>query len=110
MRALIERSRDTTAAYTVCKVFSDQPDAAGLASARELGVPTQSLPASESADRAAYDRALAAAINECSPSLIVLAGFMRILSGQFVTDFAGRILNIHPSGMHRRNCFLSPPG
>jgi phosphoribosylglycinamide formyltransferase 1 len=47
--------------------------------------------------RAAYDAALAAAVNECSPSLVVLAGFMRILSPQFVADFAGRMLNIHPS-------------
>ncbi len=55
------------------------------------------IAAARTADRAAYDRTLAAAIHECSPSLIVLAGFMRILSAQFVTDFAGRILNIHPS-------------
>jgi phosphoribosylglycinamide formyltransferase-1 len=50
-----------------------------------------------SADRTAYDRELAAAIADGSPSLIVLAGFMRILSAPFVMTFAGRILNIHPS-------------
>jgi len=107
MRALIERSRDPGAPYRVCKVFSDQPDAAGLELARNLGVPAQALPAqafpaqalaaAKTADRDAYDRTLAAAISDCEPSLIVLAGFMRILSAQFVTDFAGRILNIHPS-------------
>jgi phosphoribosylglycinamide formyltransferase-1 len=107
MRALIERSRDAGAPYTVCKVFSDQPDAAGLELARDLGVPAQAFPAqalpaqalaaAKTADRDAYDRALAAAISDCEPSLIVLAGFMRILSAPFVTDFAGRILNIHPS-------------
>ena len=97
MRAIIEHSRAAAAAYTVCKVFSDRPDAPGLGLARELGVATQALARPKSADRIAYDRDLAAAISGCSPSLIVLAGFMRILSAQFVAQFAGRILNIHPS-------------
>jgi phosphoribosylglycinamide formyltransferase-1 len=97
MRALIEQGRDGTAAYTVSKVFSDQADAAGLALARDLGVPAQALAVAKTADRAAYDGALAAEIDNCSPSLIVLAGFMRILSARFVNQFAGRILNIHPS-------------
>jgi phosphoribosylglycinamide formyltransferase 1 len=97
MRALIEQSREAGAPYAVSKVISDKPDAAGLRVARDLGVPAQSLPAGKAADRAAYDAALAAAISECAPALVVLAGFMRILSGQFVAEFAGRILNIHPS-------------
>jgi phosphoribosylglycinamide formyltransferase 1 len=97
MRALIEHSRNLGAAYTVAQVFSDQPDAAGLALARGLGVPARALSGANAADRAAYDDVLAAAIGDCSPSLIVLAGFMRILSAQFVARFAGRILNIHPS-------------
>ena len=97
MRALIESSRIVGARYTVSKVFSDKPDAAGLEVARGLGVAGQALDGAKTADRAAYDRSLAAAIEGCSPSLIVLAGFMRILSAQFVTEFAGRILNIHPS-------------
>ena len=97
MRSLIEHSRDPGAPYTVCRVFSDKSDAAGLELARGLGVPAQALPAAKTTDRAAYDRALAAAIQVYSPSLIVLAGFMRILSPRFVRDFAGKILNIHPS-------------
>jgi phosphoribosylglycinamide formyltransferase 1 len=121
MRALIERSREVGAPYTVSKVFSDKADAAGLEVARGLGVPAQALSPAGSANRAdqtayadaltradlparadlpmraAYDAALAAAVNECSPSLVVLAGFMRVLSPQFVADFAGRMLNIHPS-------------
>jgi phosphoribosylglycinamide formyltransferase-1 len=97
MRSLIEQSREPGASYMVCRVFSDKPDAAGLALARDLGVPAQALPGAETTDRTAYDRALAAAIQIYSPSLIVLAGFMRILSAQFVRDFAGKILNIHPS-------------
>ncbi len=97
MRALIEHSRAGGADYAVARVLSDRADAAGLGLARDFGVPTQVLSPGRSADRAAYDRELAAAIDECSPSLIVLAGFMRILSAPFVTHFAGRILNIHPS-------------
>ncbi len=97
MRALIERSRDAGSAYSVVRVFSDQPDAGGLELARGLGVPAQALSGAKAADRAAYDEVLAAAIGDCSPSLIVLAGFMRILSAPFVARFAGKILNIHPS-------------
>jgi phosphoribosylglycinamide formyltransferase-1 len=97
MRSLIEQSQDPGSPYTVCRVFSDKPDAPGLELARNLGVPALAMPAAATTERAAYDRALAAAIQIYSPSLIVLAGFMRILSAQFVTHFAGRILNIHPS-------------
>jgi phosphoribosylglycinamide formyltransferase 1 len=97
MRSLIEQSQDPGSPYTVCRVFSDKPDAPGLELARNLGVPALAMPAAATTERAAYDRALAAAIQIYSPSLIVLAGFMRILSVQFVRDFAGKILNIHPS-------------
>jgi phosphoribosylglycinamide formyltransferase-1 len=97
MRALIEQSRAAGAAYHAACVVSDQPAAAGLKIARDLGVPAQAISAQDYADRAGFERALAAAINECSPVLIVLAGFMRILSAQFVEAFSGRILNIHPS-------------
>jgi phosphoribosylglycinamide formyltransferase-1 len=97
MRALIEQSRTPGAPYTVCTVFSDRGDAAGLEAARVLGVPAQALTADKDADRAAYDRRLADAIRDCSPTLIVLAGYMRILSAPFVAEFAGKILNIHPS-------------
>jgi phosphoribosylglycinamide formyltransferase-1 len=97
MRALIERSGDADAGYSVSKVLSDKSEAAGLRTAQELGVAAQALPASKAEDRAGYDRRLAAEIEQHPPSLIVLAGFMRILSAQFVNRFAGRILNIHPS-------------
>ena len=97
MRALIEQSRGTAAPYAVARVFSDQADAAGLDVARSLGIPAQVVAGGKTADRAAYDRQLSAAIGDCAPSLIVLAGFMRILGAPFVAEFAGRILNIHPS-------------
>lgn len=101
MRALVERSGEPHMGYRVAVVLSDRPDAAGLAIASDLGIPTRSLPApgrgAAAAARIAYDAELAAIIEEYSPSLIVLAGFMRILSPPFVARFAGRTLNIHPS-------------
>jgi phosphoribosylglycinamide formyltransferase-1 len=97
MRALIERSQAADAAYSVAAVISDRPDAGGLEIARQQGVVARALPRPPGSERAAYDRLLAAQINEYSPSLVVLAGFMRILSAEFVERFAGRILNIHPS-------------
>jgi phosphoribosylglycinamide formyltransferase-1 len=97
MRALIERSQAAGAAYSVASVISDRADAGGLEIARHLGVATRALPWHKGSERADYDRLLAGAISEYSPSLIVLAGFMRILSAPFVERFAGRILNIHPS-------------
>jgi phosphoribosylglycinamide formyltransferase-1 len=97
MLALIERSRRADSAYAVDAVFSDRADAAGIAAARALGVAATALTARKSADRESYDRELAAAINERKPDVLVLAGFMRILSASFVAAFAGKILNIHPS-------------
>ena len=97
MRALIERSHAADAAYSVASVISDRTDAGGLEIARQLGVEARALPRPAGSERAEYDLLLAGAITAYSPSLIVLAGFMRILSAPFVERFAGRILNIHPS-------------
>jgi phosphoribosylglycinamide formyltransferase 1 len=97
MRALIEQSRSAAAPYAVVKVLSDKPAAAGLEAARNLGIPVQAVPGVPGGDRAAYDRELSAAIGSCSPRLIVLAGFMRILSADFIAEYRGCILNIHPS-------------
>jgi phosphoribosylglycinamide formyltransferase 1 len=97
MRALIERSEAADAAYAVAAVLSDRADAEGLAIARQRGVEARAVPRQAGSERADYDRILATAITGFSPSLIVLAGFMRILSAGFVERFAGRILNIHPS-------------
>ena len=97
MRALVERSREVAMSYEVVQVLSDAPAAPGLTLARDLGVPACALTPLKSSDRGALERELAAAIDQCSPALIVLAGFMRILSADFVARYAGRILNIHPS-------------
>ncbi len=95
MRALIERSRAPAAPYRVALVLSDRAAAAGLGLAHDLGVPARTLPTGESAR--AFERPLADAIEQCAPALLVLAGFMRILSPDFVARYAGRIVNIHPS-------------
>jgi phosphoribosylglycinamide formyltransferase-1 len=97
MRALIEHSQTQTAAYSVCSVIADRADAGGLEVARHFRIAARALTPLKAAERAEYDNALAAAIDECSPSLIALAGFMRILSAPFVERYAGKILNIHPS-------------
>jgi phosphoribosylglycinamide formyltransferase 1 len=97
MQALIESSRRPDAAYSVAQVLSDQPDAAGLAIARESGVAAQAIPSPKGTSRQAYGERLAAAIDPHQPALVALAGFMRILSPAFVHHYAGRLLNIHPS-------------
>jgi len=97
LRALVEASLKPAQPYRVALVLSDNPDAAGLGVARGYGIPTRAMAAREAADRSDYDRSLASAIDECAPSLIVLAGFMRILSAEFVERYLGRMLNIHPS-------------
>lgn len=81
----------------VAAVISDRADAAGLVKAQELGISTQVLSPRDYADRTAYDAALAKLVQSHSPGLVVLAGFMRILSPAFVHAFAGRLFNIHPS-------------
>ena len=97
MRALAERGADPTMGYRVAGVLCDRLQAGGLEVAAGLGIPARALIADPGASRAEYETALGAAIDEFAPSLIVLAGFMRILSAPFVARYAGRILNIHPS-------------
>ena len=78
-------------------VVSNRPDAKGLAFAREQGIAAQALDHRQFPSREAFDEALAAAIDRFEPALVVLAGFMRILTPAFVERYAGRLLNIHPS-------------
>ena len=78
-------------------VISDVPDVAGLAVARDLGIEALAVPWQGAGNRAAFERGLAAEIDGHGADLVVLAGFMRILSPEFATRYAGRMLNIHPS-------------
>ena len=81
----------------VAAVISNRPDAAGLAWARERGIPAVALDHKQFPDRQAFDVALAREIDRHQPDLVVLAGYMRILTEDFVAHYAGRMLNIHPS-------------
>jgi phosphoribosylglycinamide formyltransferase-1 len=81
----------------IAAVISNKPDAAGLADAARRGIATAVVDHRAHADRAAFDTALAEAIDAFAPDLVVLAGFMRILSAEFVNRYAARMLNIHPS-------------
>jgi phosphoribosylglycinamide formyltransferase-1 len=81
----------------IVAVLSDRVAAPGLERARALGLPAEALSPQEHADRAAHDAALADRIDAFRPGVVVLAGYMRILSTEFVRRFSGRLLNIHPS-------------
>jgi phosphoribosylglycinamide formyltransferase-1 len=78
-------------------VISNRPDAAGLAFAAEHGIATAIVDHKGYASREAFDAALIEAIDAWRPDLVVLAGFMRILTDDFVDHYRGRLLNIHPS-------------
>ncbi len=81
----------------VVGVISNKADAYGLVRAREAGVATAILAQQQFASREEYDVALLALMADYQPDLVVLAGFMRILSADLVRHFAGRMINIHPS-------------
>jgi phosphoribosylglycinamide formyltransferase-1 len=83
--------------YRIGAVISNVGEARGLERARLAGIATAVLSHLGYAERAAYDQALAGVIDRHAPGLVVLAGFMRILSPTFVDRYAGRLLNIHPS-------------
>ncbi|WP_137171762.1 phosphoribosylglycinamide formyltransferase [Massilia sp. HP4] len=81
----------------VAAVISNKPDAGGLAFAQARGIPTAVVSNKDFATRAEFDARLQEVIDTFQPDLVVLAGFMRILTAPFVEHYAGRMLNIHPS-------------
>ncbi len=82
---------------TIARVIADRATAAGVVLARQLGLEAEVIEAREGAGRAAFEAALMRSLQDCGAELVILAGFMRILSADFVQHFAGRMLNIHPS-------------
>lgn len=82
---------------SVAAVFSNKASAYGLERARRADVPAHALAASDYASREEFDRQLIAGIDAYAPDLVVLAGYMRILSPAFVAHYQDRLLNIHPS-------------
>ena len=97
MAALIDAANAGTIDGAVTHVISNRPDAAGLAYAHRNGIATSVVDHRAFASRTAFEAALAQAIDASEPDVVVLAGFMRILSAEFVQRYAGRMLNIHPS-------------
>ena len=97
VRAAQAERWDATLGARIAAVVANRADAAGLEVASALGVPTRALDHREFASREAFDAALMQMIDEYAPTLVVLAGFMRILSQGFVAHYAGRMINIHPS-------------
>jgi len=78
-------------------VFSNNPEAFGLQRAERAGIPTSCIQHSDYPDRESFDQAVIAELDRFEPDLLILAGFMRILSKKFVAHYAGKILNIHPA-------------
>jgi phosphoribosylglycinamide formyltransferase 1 len=97
VRAAQQQQWQTRLGAQIVAVISNKADAKGLVLAKEQGIATQVLPHQGYASREAFDAALMQAIDAHEPSLVVLAGFMRILTPAFVQHYAGRLVNIHPS-------------
>ncbi|OPA99640.1 phosphoribosylglycinamide formyltransferase [Pseudomonas fluorescens] len=106
LQALIDSTRTGDSPVRIAAVISNRSDAYGLQRARDAGIDTRSLDHKAFDGREAFDSALIELIDAFNPKLVVLAGFMRILSADFVQHYEGRLLNIHPSllpkykGMH----------
>jgi phosphoribosylglycinamide formyltransferase-1 len=101
LRALLETERaerwSESIGARIAAVLCNRPDAAGLSYARDAGVPWQVIDHRAFVERRAFDVALAQAIDAHDPALVVLAGFMRVLTREFVARYEGRLINIHPS-------------
>ncbi|MEX0615622.1 MAG: phosphoribosylglycinamide formyltransferase [Methylophaga sp.] len=81
----------------IVAVISNRPDAAGLQTAAAAGITTQLINHRDFDSREAFDIELAETIDNYQPDFVILAGFMRILTAEFVKHFAGKLINIHPS-------------
>jgi phosphoribosylglycinamide formyltransferase-1 len=97
MMALVEAARDPAFPAVIACVISNRPDAKGLAFAAENGIATAVIDHKAHASRVEFEAAIEAELRSRGIQLIALAGFMRILSGEFISGWEGRILNIHPS-------------
>ncbi|WP_132257682.1 phosphoribosylglycinamide formyltransferase [Paucimonas lemoignei] len=97
MQAIVEAAQSEKWPVNIAAVISNRADAAGLEYAAAKGIPTAVVVSKNYPDRAEFDAALQAEIDRYAPNLVVLAGFMRILTAPFVEHYAGRMMNIHPS-------------
>lgn len=97
MEAVVRAAESQQWPARIAAVISNKPDAGGLAFAQARGIPTAVVANKQFATRAEFDAKLQETIDAFEPDLVVLAGFMRILTAPFVEHYAGRMLNIHPS-------------
>ncbi|MDP9397223.1 MAG: phosphoribosylglycinamide formyltransferase [Actinomycetota bacterium] len=97
LQALLDAAADPGYPARVVAVGADRKDAGGLERAERAGVPSFVVRPEDSADRPAWDEALAAAVAAYAPSLVVSAGFLRLFGPAFLTRFAGRVVNTHPA-------------
>ena len=97
LQAIIDACKQKKINGTIRAVFSNKADAFGLERAREASIAAHALEASQFSSREAFDRELMQEIDAYAPDVVVLAGYMRILSPAFVSHYSGRLLNIHPS-------------
>ena len=91
-----DRWLESLNAHIAC-IISNRPDAKGLAAAQALGIATQVIDHTQFSSREAFEAALQLAVDTYQPALVVLAGFMRILTAGFVNRYTGRLINVHPS-------------
>ncbi len=97
LQAIVDAIAAGRLAAQVVQVISNRPGAAGLDLAAASGLPTAVVDHRQYPDRAAFEQALIAQIDTAQPDLLVLAGFMRVLTAGFVQRWRGRLINIHPS-------------
>ncbi|WP_408015652.1 phosphoribosylglycinamide formyltransferase [Rhizobium alarense] len=97
MLTLVRAAKDPAYPAEIVAVFSDQREAGGLAKAAVEGIPSFAIARRDFPSKEAHEAALVEALDRFSPDLICLAGYMRLLSADFISRYEGRILNIHPS-------------
>ena len=97
LQAIIDQTLSGELPIEICSVISNRPDAQGLQRAAHAGIGTGSVDHTRFANRETFESALIAEIDRHRPQLVVLAGFMRVLSPEFVRHYEGRMINIHPS-------------
>jgi phosphoribosylglycinamide formyltransferase-1 len=97
MVALAQACREPNFPAEVACVISDKPTAGGLAKAQGFGIPTLVFERKNYASKGEHEAAILAALGELAPDIICLAGYMRLISGEFIAPYEGRIINIHPS-------------
>ena len=96
-KAILEAIHNDGLPIEVCAVISNRTDAKGLTYAQRAGIQTHALNSDDYSDRKEFDQVMQKLIDKYEPALIVLAGYMRILTNEFVQHYTGRLINIHPS-------------